>query len=430
MRDWSLTSGVVPLVLTGVGALAGLGLLVGRGRSWWLRRIPVALLLGLVSGVGVVVVVDVLWRPFPDPLPRVVAVWLGLAVAAAALAVPRPGSWRAKAVAPVALLLVVLAGAVQVNGFFGAYPTIRAAFGLPLPNQVDAVQLPGTTADLVAASPGAALSRSWAAPAGLPTSGAVSTANIPGTVSGFTGREAWLYLPPAYMSRPRAQLPVLVLLPGQPGGPRDWLDGGRLATTMNTFAAAHAGLAPVVVVADPLGSQLGQTLCVDSKAGHAYTYLSVDVPAWIRAHLQVNPDPRNWAIGGFSAGGTCALQLAVNAPTVYPTFLDISGQDEPTVGTRARTIAELFAGDAAAFKRVNPLDVLATRRFPGSAGLIVAGRDDAVYRPQAKTVLAAARSAGMRADYLELPGGHSWRVWAAGLENGLQWVATRTGLTP
>jgi S-formylglutathione hydrolase FrmB len=199
---------------------------------------------------------------------------------------------------------------------------------------------------------------------------------------------------------------------------------------MNRFAAAHAGLAPVVVVADPLGSQLGQTLCVDSKAGHAYTYLSVDVPAWIRAHLQVNPDPRQWAIGGYSAGGTCALQLAVNAPTVYPTFLDISGQDEPTLGTRSRTVAELFAGDAAAFKRVNPLDVLATRRFPEIAGLIVAGRDDAVYRPQAHTVLAAAQSAGMKVEYLELPGGHSWHVWAGGLEHGLPWVATRMGLTP
>jgi enterochelin esterase-like enzyme len=384
----------------------------------------------VVSGVGVVVVVDVLWRPFPDPLPRVVAVWIGLAGAAAALAVPRPGTWRAKAVAVAALLLVVLAGAVQVNGFFGAYPTVRAAFGLPLANQVDVVQVSGRTPNLVVASPGVALSRSWTAPAGLPASGVVSSVNIPGMVSGFTARQAWVYLPPAYMSRPRAQLPVLVLVPGQPGSPRDWLDGGRLASTMNAFAAAHAGLAPVVVVADPLGSELGRTLCVDSRAGNAYTYLSVDVPAWIRAHLQVDPDSRHWAVGGYSAGGTCALQLAVNAPTVYPTFLDISGQDEPTVGSRARTIAEVFAGDAAAFKRVNPLDVLASRRSPGSAGLIVAGREDALYRPQARAVLAAARSAGMRVDYFELPGGHAWHVWAGGLEHGLPWIATTTGLTP
>jgi S-formylglutathione hydrolase FrmB len=223
---------------------------------------------------------------------------------------------------------------------------------------------------------------------------------------------------------------VLVLVPGQPGSPQDGFDGGRLASTMNTFAAAHSGLAPVVVVADPLGSQLGRTLRVDSRAGNAYSYRRVDVPAWICALLRVNPDPGHWAVGGFSAGGTCALQLAVNAPPVYPTFLDISGQDEPTVGARARTIAGAFAGDAAAFKRVNPLDVLATRRFPGSAGLIVAGRGDAVHRPQVAGCWRPSGRVGMRVDYLELFGGHSWHVWAGGLEHGLPWITTRTGLTP
>jgi hypothetical protein len=109
--------------------------------------------------------------------------------------------------------------------------------------------------------------------------------------------------------------------------------------------ARTPGLATIVVVADPLGSQLAQTICVDSVAGNAFTYLSVDVPTWIRSTLQVDPDPRRWAVGGRSAGGTCALQLAVNAPTVYPTFLDISGQDEPTVGTRRQTVIQFFGGD-------------------------------------------------------------------------------------
>jgi S-formylglutathione hydrolase FrmB len=197
---------------------------------------------------------------------------------------------------------------------------------------------------------------------------------------------------------------------------------------MNRFAAAHAGLAPVVVVADPLGTELGRTLCVDSRSGNAFTYLTVDVPAWIRANLQVDTAAEHWVVGGLSAGGTCALQLAVNAPAVYPTFLDISGQEEPTVGSRARTVAELFDGDPAAFRRVNPLDVLATRRLPGSAGFIVAGRDDSVYRPQARKVLAAAQAAGVDVHFLELPGGHSWRVWASGLEQALPWMAVRTNL--
>lgn len=37
--------------------------------------------------------------------------------------------------------------------------------------------------------------------------------------------------------------------------------------------------------------------CVDSHLGNAATYLSVDVPDWIRTHPQVDPDPRAWAVG-------------------------------------------------------------------------------------------------------------------------------------
>ena len=65
-------------------------------------------------------------------------------------------------------------------------------------------------------------------------------------------------------------------------------------------------------------------------------HLAQDVPAWITTHLQVDRDPTNWAIGGLSLGGTCALQMATNYTDVYPTFLDLSGDPEPTLGDHQR----------------------------------------------------------------------------------------------
>ena len=124
------------------------------------------------------------------------------------------------------------------------------------------------------------------------------------------------------------------MLSGQPGNPGDWLDGGQLAARMDAYAAAHKGLAPVVVMPDSLGSELANPVCLDSSLGNVATYLTVDVPGWIRKHLQVDTEPSSWAIGGLSAGGTCSLQMALTAPQVYPTFVDISGQAEPTLGTR------------------------------------------------------------------------------------------------
>ena len=151
--------------------------------------------------------------------------------------------------------------------------------------------------------------------------------------------------------------------------------------------------------------------------------------ASVRATLQVNPDTTTWAIGGLSNGGTCSLQMAVTAPDVYRTFVDLSGEAEPTLGDHAGTVAAAFGGDEAAFAAVNPLDVLATRSFPDTAGYLVAGAQDDAYRPQAVRVFQACRAAGMDVQLHVLPGGHTLEVWGPALTDALPWLGTRQGIT-
>lgn len=428
--DASIISGPIWWALLVLGPVALGWLVFRRERHWWTRGAPLAAAVGLGTASLLVLVVDVLWHPIPESLPLAIVAWTGLAATGFTLALLRPVRIPFKALAVLVAGGVVLSGAAQVNESFGTYPTVRTALGLPLRHQVDFNQVPTAQPDAVQAPAGTPLTAQWAPPPGIKASGAVTTASIPGTTSGFSARPAWIYLPPAYLSTPRALLPVLVLLPGQPGDPQDWFNAGHLAATMDAYAATHDGLAPVVVAADPLGSDLANPLCVDSPLGNTFSYLSVDVPNWIRSHLQVDPDPRHWAVGGLSFGGTCSLQLALNAPEVYPTFIDISGQDEPTLGDRASTVRAAFGGDAAAFARVNPLDLLVHNHFPTTAGFIVAGADDAEYGPQAKRVHDATTAAGVNVKYLELPGGHTWQVWGVGLERSLPFLASRTGLAP
>src|SRR5690606_15466240 len=218
-----------------------------------------------------------------------------------------------------ATLTVLVSAAGRINAVYDAYPTVRAALGI---DDYRTVPFDDTLRPSGRSLPVA----QWSPPPDLPSTGAVTTAPIPGAVSAFDAREAQIYLPPAYFADPRPDLPVLVLLAGQPGSPEDWIVGGRLVETMNAYAAAHSGLAPVVVVADGTGGQFDNPLCVDSHLGNAATYLAVDIPAWARTHLQVDPGPRAWSVGGLSYGGTCALQLATTRPDVYPTFLDMSGE--------------------------------------------------------------------------------------------------------
>ncbi|MBB5960117.1 enterochelin esterase-like enzyme [Saccharothrix tamanrassetensis] len=424
--DLSLISGPVPVAATvaGVAALVCLGVGVRRFR---VVSIAVVACAGLAAAVGFVV--NVVWRPFPEPLPTSVPTGLGAVSLAVVLVVAqwRRAQWRARSLSVFAVALVLLSGLSWVNGHYGQYPNVRAALGPLVADTVDLDLAARPASTEVAVPEGKVLADVWQPPVGPPAKGTVSEAPIPSSTD-YRPRPAWVYLPPAYAATPRPRLPVLVLLAGQPGTPRDWLDAGQLVQRLDAFAARHRGLAPIVVMPDQLGSMLANPACLDSRNGKVETYLARDVPRWIRKRLQVDERRTAWTIAGFSQGGTCALQLAVRAPDVYAAFIDISGQGEPTLGSRADTVRELFGGDAGAFRRVNPVDIMATTRFPATAGVVVAGQQDPYYRDADRKVFEACQRAGMDVRWVELPGGHDWNVWRPGLYDSLPWLAGRTGL--
>jgi S-formylglutathione hydrolase FrmB len=416
LLDSPLIAGPLPTAIVVAGALGGVVLFARRDRRWWTRTVPISLgvgVLGALLAAGALAVVPL----FPDALPPRVLIWIGVGVAAVAAAIGRMAGRRGIVITLTAAVLVLSMCAVKVNAFYGYRTTLAGVLGLPAANEI--------AFDAVASSEPVLPVAGWQPPPDMPQSGRIARVAVPGVASGFVARPAWVYLPPAYLASSRPLLPVIVLVPGQPGGPDDWLLAGRLAQVLDRYAADHAGLAPVVVVPDATGASLANPLCMDSRLGRAETYLTVDVPAWIGGHLQVGPDR---AVGGFSFGGTCALQLAVRRPDVYPTFLDVSGQAEPTLGDHARTVAATFGGDETAFRAVTPLAGLAAHRFPGSAGILMAGADDPVYGPQAAQVVAAARAAGMDVTLSMRPGGHTWALAGDGLAEFLPLVARRTGL--
>jgi S-formylglutathione hydrolase FrmB len=449
--DWSLIAGPLPVILL-IGALLALAWLAagrnaprrsslkngspmgsasGAASAAWLA---ICVPLSVIAAGGVVALltwlINNVWRPFPDLLPFTIVFWSWVALTGLVLAFARQPvlrTWPRRAAALAAGVLVLATAANQVNGYFQAYPSLRVV----LAPWLDPKPAFTRTADVrvIVARPGQPLESIWHPPRGMPKTGAVYQVTIPGVRSGFSARPGYIYLPPAYLTSPRPQLPVLVLLAGQPGDPRNWIDSGRLQAVMDGFAKRHHGLAPVVVMPDDLGSEFANPLCLDSRLGNVQTYLTVDVPNWITSHLQVRPPGRGWAIGGLSDGGTCAIQLSTQAPRLYRFFVDISGQIAPTLGSRRLTISRAFGGDAAAFDRVDPIVVLAHTRFPHSAGVFVAGANDRAYTPQQRAMYLAARHAGMKVTFMELPGGHGWQVWRAGLERNVAWLASRLGIT-
>lgn len=174
--------------------------------------------------------------------------------------------------------------------------------------------------------------------------GTVTTINIPGKASGLKARDGYIYLPPAYFDKSLSdtKFPVLILLTGVPGDPSTWLQGGSIINTMDKFAGHHEGITPIIVMADHSGSFTNDTECLDSSQGNAETYLTVDVPSYIKSHYRAATDPVNWGLGGFSEGGMCAAMITLTHQNIFRHFLDMSGYPDPYLDDYAQTKPVLF----------------------------------------------------------------------------------------
>jgi enterochelin esterase-like enzyme len=216
-----------------------------------------------------------------------------------------------------------------------------------------------------------------------------------------------------------------VALSGEPGAPSDVFYGGDIAATMDVVAAAHRGVAPIVVVPDQLGGFSRNPMCIDSPLGHARTYLMRDVRDWILRHLPVSRSRHDWTVAGFSEGGTCALQLGVGYPATYGSLVDVSGELAPINGSVAHTIKVGFHGSTAAYAAASPLTILRKHRYPDTEAYFAVGAQDRKYGPSTRRLASAARAAGMRVQtYFVGSYGHNWNTGALGLAWGLGRLST------
>lgn len=428
--DWSLIDfpARALLVVSALGLL--IALLWVRGRRWWLRAVPVGVGVAAVVAVAGYFTVNYLWHPYPDVIPWTLFAWGGFAVLVLCLSAARMrrSGWPLRALMVLGVLWAGLVVGAQANIHYAAFTTARKLVNPLLHPAADLSAVASHQAGAVHAPAGSTLEQLWQPPANMPTAGQVVKASIPAS-RGFTPREALIYLPPAYLATPRPELPVLVLLPGDPGAPRDWIDKVHVDDTLDQFAAHHKGLAPVVVMADQQGVAENNPSCLDSPLSTPQTYLAEDLPRWVSTNMQVSRNHRQWAIGGLSSGGTCSLLVALRAPQTFPNVVDMSGQREPILTSHAETVAKLFNGDEAAYINVTPKEIMARRQYPDTNALITVGSDDRFYKPQQQEIYAACRQAGMKVRWQEFPGGHSFAVFRAAFEAAVPWLATRTELT-
>lgn len=440
----SLMHGWVPTTVQVCTAVV-LTLAVGwRSRRWRAVWLPLAALAGGAAAfVTHWYIVD---RGLSEePAPSALWVWValtGLAVAVLVLGWRSARRWR-RGVTLLAVPSCLLSSALMLNLWVGYFPTVQSAWNQltsgPLPDQTDQATV-----------------TAMAAKGTRPPHGSVVPVAIPSDASHFKHRGELVYLPPDWFaSSPPPPLPTVMMIGGQFNTPADWSRAGNAIKTIDDFATAHDGKAPVLVFVDSGGAFNNDTECVNGVRGNAADHLTKDVVPFMVSAFGVSSNRSNWGIAGWSMGGTCAVDLTVMHPEMFSAFVDVAGDFSPNAGTKAQTIARLFGGNADAWAAFDPTTVInrhgpyrdvagwfaISSEGPPAPHHDIAITDNGAIRLAAReaaanpgnqtaaaySLCALGRASGIDCAVVPQPGKHDWPFADRAFAAALPWLAGRLG---
>jgi S-formylglutathione hydrolase FrmB len=441
----SLMHGWLPLTVQALTVVLLLAAIGWRNRRWRLVWLPIAVCLGVALSVTAYWYISSEGMS-DDPAPNLLWIWIAVVGVAAVVLVAgwRGARWWRRGTAVISLPLCILCAGLALNLWVGYFPTVQMAW-----NQLTAGPLPDQTDQTTVV----AMQKAHQ----IPAKGTVVPVTIGSDASGFKHRSELVYLPPAwYATNPPPALPTLMMIGGEFNTPADWLRAGNAIKTMDDFATAHGGNAPVLVFVDSGGAFNNDTECVDGKRGNAADHLTKDVVPFMEATYGVSAKPANWGVVGWSMGGTCAVDLTVMHPDIFSTFEDIAGDLGPNAGTKQQTIDRLYGGSAARYADFDPTTVI-TRHGPytgvsgwfdisgtaaaappptavnaannggdGHGGRDAAGRTTD-QTAAANSLCGLGTSNGIRCAVVDQGGKHDWPFAAHAFAAALPWLAGQVG---
>jgi enterochelin esterase-like enzyme len=145
-------------------------------------------------------------------------------------------------------------------------------------------------------------------------------------------RDMYVYLPPQYFQKAYAhyKFPVIELLHGSPGDPQAWVSVLDVIPTFLNLLVAHPSDAAVLVMPDTDGGQQYGLQCLNDPGGiQDMTFVAEDVPDHIARFVRVQPPGRAWGVAGYSEGGYCAANIALQEPGRYGAAGVMSGYFVP-----------------------------------------------------------------------------------------------------
>jgi len=221
-------------------------------------------------------------------------------------------------------------------------------------------------------------------------------------------RRITVYTPPGY-EKSTEKYPVLYLLHGAGGDEEAWISLGRTAQIMDNLVAQ--GKAKPMIVVMPNGNVIQDAAPGEGSMGFykpqfmvpktmdgTYEASFKDIINFVESNYRVKADKSNRAIAGLSMGGFHTMHIS----RFYPNTFDYIGLFSAAIMPREDATGVVYSDIDGTLK---------TQMDNGYALYWIAiGKTDFLYK--ANTDYREKLDAmGMKYDYVESEGGHTWRNW-------------------
>jgi S-formylglutathione hydrolase FrmB len=259
--------------------------------------------------------------------------------------------------------------------------------------------------------------------------GAVLRLQMAAPSVGETKRTVRIYLPPSY-SRPEAaqrRYPVVYMLHGWPGSDGNMLEMGHANDTADSLIAR--GAIPEIIMVFPNGGGaglLGRSYWINSFDGRKRVadYVTRDLLEWVDSHYRTHAAAAGRGIIGLSEGGDAAMNLAFRHPDL---FSACGGHSADYVLDKGFGTAAFLGPEPEATKllRENSPMLYVDRIGPQISQqhiYIDCGTADESLHHN-REFHAKLDSLGVRHEYHEFPGSHTWGYWGSHFRESLLSVA-------
>lgn len=246
---------------------------------------------------------------------------------------------------------------------------------------------------------------------------------------GDASRTVRVYLPPSYGRPEDAQrrYPVVYVLHGWPGSDGNWLEMGHVNDTADSLIAR--GAIPEVILVFPNGGGsglFGRSYWINSFDGRRRVadYVTNDLVEWVDGRFRTHAAASGRGIIGLSEGADAALNLAFQHPNLFSACGGHSGDYllDKELGTGA------FLGPepgATKLLRENSPMLHVEHLVPQLREQLIyfdCGTSDESLAHN-REMHARLDSLGVRHEYHEFPGSHTWGYWGSHFRESLLAVA-------